>query len=532
MFKALVRTRLSALKSWLTRSASGSAKRASKLKIIAVAVLMLYALFAFMTMFGMYFSQIAKPFFSAGIGWLYFTFFAMTAFAMMFIGSIFTVKTQLYEARDNDLLLSMPIPPKYILASRLIMLLILNLVFELIVAIPALIMWVRVSPLNIGEAISFILISFALPFFSMAISGLFGWLISLATQRLRNKSLLTVLFSIVFLGLYIFLFSQANFYIQKLIINGSAIAGSLGAVSPLYWIGSAILGPNILHLVFSLAILILPFLLMYYILSITFISVTTSKSGFKKIKYEEKALRSSPLSSALFRRELKRFLSSPVYILNSGLGILFILIAAVALVVKKTDILKVISQINTKNGIVVTVFALGLCLLASTILLTSPSVSLEGKSLWIVKSLPIPTRDILKAKLRLHIRITLPVIFLVGVSSVYVLTPSLLSTVCLILAPIFFVMLTANIGLICNLYHPNFDWINETQVIKQSISVILAMLFSTLSVIVPGVLYLVLFEGWMSEYFLVVYTLLLIIGWKVTHNWIMNKGSAVFESLG
>ena len=50
---------------------------------------------------------------------------------------MFTAKAQLFEARDNELLLSMPIKPSAILASRMVSLLLLNLGFELLVAIPA-----------------------------------------------------------------------------------------------------------------------------------------------------------------------------------------------------------------------------------------------------------------------------------------------------------------------------------------------------------------------------------------------------------
>jgi ABC-2 type transport system permease protein len=69
--------------------------------------------------------------------------FAVTNFAMMFIGSIFAAKAQLYEAKDNELLLSMPIPPSAILASRMLTLLLINLAFDLMIAVPAGIAWAQ-----------------------------------------------------------------------------------------------------------------------------------------------------------------------------------------------------------------------------------------------------------------------------------------------------------------------------------------------------------------------------------------------------
>lgn len=533
MFKALLKTRMAALGAWLLQRGNTSKKGNTKLKMLGFAALMLYAAFAFIMMFYAYFVQIAKPFFSVGIGWLYFTLFAMSAFALMFIGGVFMAKSQLYEARDNDMLLSLPIPPKYILASRMAMLMVMNYVFELLVAIPAAIVWFRTAPVSVLAFISFLLIVIALPFLAMAISGLFGWLIALSTSKMRKKSLMTVIFSVLFLGLYIVGFSQINVYIQKLVLNGTAIAGSLGSVSPLFWIGSAVAEPNALYLVYSLLILLLPFVLMYYVLSATLIKVITSKRGVAKVKYEEREMQSVSPTKALFRRELKRLLASPVYILNAGLGVVFITIAAVALVIKKAYILGLMAQIGYGKDTLAAFFVFALCLMSSVILFTAPSISLEGKTLWIIKSLPISEEKILKAKLDLHIYLSLPAVLLASLAAIYVLEPSISAAVVILLAPSFFIMLSANVGLICNLKSPNFDWVNETQVVKQSMSVLFAMLFSSILVLVPGGIYIALFAGKTSLIpYMPIYTLLLIIAWRLTRSWIYTRGAVIFQGLG
>ncbi|MDR1131738.1 MAG: hypothetical protein LBL15_04905, partial [Oscillospiraceae bacterium] len=150
MFRALLRTQLAAFGAQLFQSVANRTKKASPLKMIGLALLVLYACFAFIMMFGLYFSQLAKPLFEMGIAWLYFALFAMAASALMFTGSVFIVKSQLYEAKDNDLLLAMPIPPRLILASRMTLLLLVNFIFELLIAIPALVMWLRAAPAAAG----------------------------------------------------------------------------------------------------------------------------------------------------------------------------------------------------------------------------------------------------------------------------------------------------------------------------------------------------------------------------------------------
>ena len=52
---------------------------------------------------------------SAGADWLYFLFFGAVAVLLGAFGSIFNTFSGLYLSKDNDLLLSMPIPVKYII---------------------------------------------------------------------------------------------------------------------------------------------------------------------------------------------------------------------------------------------------------------------------------------------------------------------------------------------------------------------------------------------------------------------------------
>ena len=441
-------------------------------------------------------------------------------------------KSQLFEAKDNDMLLSMPIPPRMILGSRMIILMAFNYLFELLVAVPAVIMWVRAAEITAFQIICFVLVFITLPCLAMAVSGLFGWVLAMLTGRARNKSLMTVLFSVVFLVLYFMFFGRLNTYIQELALNGTVVANSFGAVAPLFWIGNAIAQPNALHLVLSLLLMLIPFLLMYYILSATFIKVATSKRGAAKIKYEAKEMRSRSQSNALLGRELKRFLASPVYILNSGLGAIFTVIGAVVLVVKKQAAITLISQMGFNNEMVSLVIILALCMLATLVLITAPSVSLEGKTLWIIKSLPVSSKDILGAKQKLHIYLTLPGILLAALAAVYVFKPSFEYVILMLIGPIMFVEFTANVGLICNLKNVNLDWINETQVIKQGMAVMLSMLLNFLIIGIPAILYFVILNDFVNPFvFSVLFTLCLAVGWWLTQNWISKKGTVIFDEL-
>ena len=204
------------------------------------------------------------------------------SFALMFIGSVFMAKSQLFEAQDNELLLAMPVPPRYILGSRMVALAIYNAVFQLIVAIPALAAWCVSGYATAAGVIAFLLLLPVLNLFTLAVTCLFSWLLSLLTSRMRNKNLVTMLFSLLFFGAYFVVIGRANEYVAELAASGAKIADALGGVSPLVWLGEAMVGGNVPALLGSLALLLVPFVLVYALLSRSFIGIVTMKRGAAK----------------------------------------------------------------------------------------------------------------------------------------------------------------------------------------------------------------------------------------------------------
>ena len=186
MLKALLKVRLAAFGAYFT-GASRSRRRQSKVQKIGMLALMLYALAAFGMLFYTSFSAIAGIYAHEGFGWLYFAMYAIMAFALMVFGSVFTAKAQLYEAKDNELLLSMPIAPRAILASRMASLWLLNLIFGLVVAVPAALAWAQAAALPVLGWVSIVLLLPALDFFSLAVTSL---LASMALTSRRSVSLL------------------------------------------------------------------------------------------------------------------------------------------------------------------------------------------------------------------------------------------------------------------------------------------------------------------------------------------------------
>ena len=525
MLKTLLRVRMAALLAAFTGQ-SRKRKSQTKGKAAGYAFLMLYCFCAFVFLFYTSFSQLAAAFFPAGLGWLYFAMFAIMAFALMFIGSVFTAKSQLFEAKDNELLLSMPVPPGMILLSRMAALLAMNFVFELVVALPVFVSWLQYGTVNGVGILAFIVIVLALPLFSLAVSCLFAWLVSLITSRMRNTTAITTALSVVFMLAYFLFCFRMNSYVTQLAANGAVIADALGAAAPLVWLG------RLADLGLTLLWTLLPFALAYVLLNRSFIRIVTTRRGQIKVQYEKKAMRTSSQNAALYRRELARLTSSSGYMLNAGLGLVFELVLAVLAIVKRQELLAALTAIPDLREAAAPILLLACMMVSGMVFFTASSVSLEGKYYWIVRSMPVKSEKILQAKLNLSNSLSAGPALLMMLAAALALQLPAAETVLLLACQLLFVLLTANVGLMEDLRHCSLDWINETQAAKQGAGVLLSMLLNFGFVVAVGALYFFLLTNLMpTAAFLGLMLALLAILYALTARWIKTRGAKRFETL-
>ena len=528
--KALFRVRLAALKNSLT-GANRSKKPRTKLQILGFAALMPYT-FGFFGFF-LYetFDTLAFAYSMLGLGWLFFAMAGLMSFGLMFVGSVFTAKAQLYEATDNDLLLSMPIRPRDVLLSRMFLLLVLDLLFGLLVAVPALIAWIGAAGFQARQFVPALLIFVVLlPLLTLMISALFGWLLHLITARMRNQSMMTVVLSLIFLAAYFYFVSQMNLWIQELAANPEPLAGALGAVAPLVWLGRACADGDFAALG-GLALIVGGVLILGWMaLERSFLRTATDRRGAAKVKYMEKAVDAVPPCRALLRRELKHLAASPAYILNGALGAFMAPVAAIFLLIKRESILPLLA-VPGIGELLPLLLLLGLCFISATNILTAPSISIEGKSLWLLQSLPVSPREVLGAKLKMHLLICLPPVLLAGAAAAVLLKPGALLTAALLLLPAACTLFSGLLGLFENLRHPNFDWINETQAVKSGASVLLTMFIGWGTLILPLLVFVIWGDVIPSSAVILGFLGLMVLLCLLLWRWLSTRGVEKFRAL-
>ena len=124
----------------------------------------------------------------------------LIALFMGVFGSVFNTYASLYQAKDNDLLLSMPIPSGKILLVRLSGVYAIGLMYEVIVMIPTLVVWFMTVPGNAAGVICSLLIPLVLSVVVLVLSAVLGWVVALISGRLKHKNIVVVILSLVFIA--------------------------------------------------------------------------------------------------------------------------------------------------------------------------------------------------------------------------------------------------------------------------------------------------------------------------------------------
>ena len=149
---------------------------------------------------------LAKPLGAVGMGWLYYVIMTLLAILLGVFGSVFNTYSGLYLAKDNDLLLSLPIEPRDIITSRLMGVYLMGLMYSAVVLLPAVIVgWIYMplTPMRIVGGLMLILLTSV---FILILSCLLGWVVAKISLKLKNKNVVVVILSLAFIGAYYFLY--------------------------------------------------------------------------------------------------------------------------------------------------------------------------------------------------------------------------------------------------------------------------------------------------------------------------------------
>ena len=514
-----------------------SGKGYSKSKTIGFICLFGFLLLVLMGMFfGMALSM-AGPLVSMGIGWFYFAIMGMMALALGVFGDVFNTYAMLYKAKDNELLLSLPIPPSKILVSRMVVVFLLGMLYESLVFVPAMVgFWITGGGkyCNIPLAIiSQVLIYLFLGVFITTLTCLLGWIVALISNKLKHKNIAVIFFSIVFFGLYYFVCMRLNDFINALLLNAEAFSNNVKSVFyPSYAFGMAGIG-NILDTLIFVAFSLVTFIIAVYLLSISFRKITTSSSSSTKTKYRGFTAKRNSVYWAVCKMEGRRFISIPTYTLNAGLGLIIMPVLLVLLIFKIDTLKPLLDMVKGTEyaPMIPMVCSMMVATMVSMDCGSAPSMSLEGKSIWILQSSPIDASSVMRGKIDFHFYLNIiPAVVLAFFGSI-VLGLGAMDVALVTIYVIAFTYLISSCGMMIGTMRANLNWSNPVIPIKQSMAVMITLFGGWIvAIIYPAGWYLM--RSFMPPMVWKVFMTLLIIIFDVfCYRWCVTKGAKAFKEL-
>lgn len=416
---------------------------------------------------------------------------AAIASMIIFAFGIFKAGGTIFNLGNYDVLCSFPVRSSTIVVSRFARMYAEDLLMTLLVLLPGGGVYAFLVRPGLLFYPVWILAALVIPLLPLSVATLFGTAVTALSSRMKHKALVESVLTIGFV--LVILVGTSGFGTAAPELTPEMLQNVAGIVTellgkiypPAVWLGETMTGGSVVGFALTAAVSAAVFAVVAALAAKNFHAVcrrmnTTSA----RHDYRMKKLNSSHLLLALCRREFKRYFASGIYVTNTIMGPLMGTLLAGAVFFGGVDTL------SETMGLPIDIAPLIPFLVGGAFSIMPPSavsVSMEGRNWWIVKTLPLSTKQILDAKLLFNLGLMLPFFLASEALLVLALKPVGAELLWVILVPGAIILFACTAGISANLLLPRFDWDNEVTIVKQSASAALGGFAGMLAAVAGGV---------------------------------------------
>lgn len=453
-----------------------------------------------------------------------------------FVEGIFKSQSILFDCKDNELLFSLPIKKRTILFIRIVKLLIFEYIFNLMFLLPTYVVYIYFEHSGISFYILSILMMLLIPIIPTILACFIGYIIKLITSKMKFKRFIQVILTSAFLLVYLYFSFNMDKFMEGIVKNATSINDIITKIY--YPIGAyiSLLDKfDIVKFIGLLLINIIPFLIFILIGQLFYFKIISDSQNDKRINKKSKKInirQNNPIIS-LVKKEIKRYSSSAVFMFNTSFGLIIGLILTVVLCIKgKSMIIGMLSNFGVSSNVGLNIMFYGIILFAlCSTSISSSSISLEGRTINITKSLPIDYRDIFKSKILMCFIIEAPFAIVSVIIFIIFYHVSIIFMFELFILIIMVILFNSIIGLLINLKYPKLDCNNDTEVVKQSMSSIISTFIGFGSFIITIVLIVILNSYFDLFIIIAIHLFILLIINVILYKLLMKKGPKAYQSL-
>jgi len=514
----------------------GTNLRQNRTKAILLGLLILYAFGVFLFSFGFLFFNLGEMLAEASmtqqlLSFLY-TYLAVASIIFVLVRA----NGYLFKYKDFQLLESLPLKTSQVLAAKTSVFMIFLQGLLVIVSLPIAFSYFYHAGFDVVGLLLFIIMLPFLPLIFIVVFAFVSLIIARITAPMRNSNL----FNLLSMLLFFLLIMGLGILLNISLIQGSGFLSDQRDIIvwitdhfyPVIWFMEAIHDGNVLSALYLILSHVLVFVLFLYLIQ-PLIKSTNQKSLSIRTKTSGKPVKSkqSSITRTIIKKEFRKFISVPIYAINAGFGLLLMVVMGIGSFFFKEDLTSLLSGLSSIDFQfeVLILLVLGFCL----IMLYTPaiSLSLEGKNFWIIKSLPLPPLTIMIGKLLFNIVLGLPV----AVFSLSLLCINfgigVLGFVAMASYLVGLSFATSVMGSITNLYFPKIHYVNETEVVKQSIGGLIGVFGGFGLLAINGMIFYLLMEHVSWEANLFTNALVLFALFAVGYFWLQRVVDRQFQKI-
>lgn len=427
--------------------------------------------------------------------------FAAAISMMTFMQGIYKTGPLIFNCKDDDLLLSLPIQKKTVLFIRIFKFYVFELMYNSLFLLPIMIAYIRwAENLNWTYYLTSISMLLLLPIIPIVLSCFVGAITSSISSRFKYKNLVQIITSMIFIVLIMALSYKTDNLINYLIKNATSINDLITKIYyPAGVYAKLVTNFNVLDLLIFLIVNIAIIFISIYLLSIFYFKINSRMKKVitnKKVKLGNLNIKQNSKTRSLIKKELNTFFETPVFIINSGFALVLFLIAVIMIVIKFDSFLPLLTSKQGGAGIEKDVITSNISIMIFLLIsfagymtsITNSVISLEGRNINILKSLPLKAKTILMSKIYSCLVITTPILVIGNIILFIKFNTSIIEAILLLILSILVPLVSHFIGLIVNLKYPKLDAESSAEVVKQSassfISVMIGMVLFIITVVI------------------------------------------------
>lgn len=422
--------------------------------------------------------------------------FAFFISILTLVEGIYKSGSLMFNCHDDQLLLSLPIERRTVLFIRIFKFYIFELLFSSMFMISLVLAYVRwADNLNWTFFLTSFAMLFVLPIIPIVLSCIIGAITASLSSRFKYKNLAQILITMMALLIIMYCSYNLDGIFEYLAKHASSINDFIIKVYyPAGLYANLAINFNFKDLIVFIIVNILILTIMIFVLSKFYFKINSRLkmvTTTKKVNVKELNYKSNSIYVSLVKKELNTFFKTPVFIVNAGFGLVLFLVMVIGVVLKFDSIVAIFTSpttLNVSKKLIMNNLSLLILLLISfTAFMTSITnsvISLEGKNINILKSLPIEVKTILMSKIFSSLVLTTPVLLLGDMILFIKLKISIIEALLLLILSILIPLVSHFIGLIINLKFPKLDAENSTEVVKQSTSSFMAVMIGMILLII------------------------------------------------